>query len=327
MQKKEKQQRHDHVVSLHAGGLSMDSPDGARIAQLEAMIDSSPVMAAQRRKLEGVAPREEDGLLQKKPNESLKPANVGVGPVVQRMLHRQDHNRVYASQNTLNPVNLPRFTASLDTLMGAAQTLQIDNWGAVKAVIGISGDFQTLHNQFQDPRNVFSYASLFHMQGAVGATERHLLLPRDMEEAPGILPLHHVVGQTCVIQALNSFNVQAPGGNDASVQAWHAWARGQNLDYRTDSDIIRIYVGHLGYQMVNNKLTALNAINWANLGGDGNYLLSTYVGIPAGAAVGHMVGVVVNGGVINQIHDQQNLSRPTMLGNPGGVYTRYIYRM
>ncbi len=58
MQKAEKQQVRVQTASRQMDGLSMDSPYGDRIAQLQSMIDSSPLMAAQRRKIEAVAQRE-----------------------------------------------------------------------------------------------------------------------------------------------------------------------------------------------------------------------------------------------------------------------------
>lgn len=261
-------------------------------------------------------------------------AGVHVSIPIQRMIQNEGINTVYA-HNTLviNDANI--FNKSLNTLLKTAQVVfnQI-NWTGMKAIIQDGLPYQlpqdiltSLHNQFQTPRVVYAYNNINHMQSSAGANVKRLLLPKDMEEAPGVLPQNPVMEETCVIQALDSFQVNIPEGDTHTVQDWHNWARNHQLDYRTDSDIIRIYVDKLGYSLVNNKLIAISAINWETLGGNGNYLLSTYLGLPQNGTVAHMIGVVINNGHIVQIHDQQNLSIGVIQNNPNTVYTRYVYKM
>lgn len=260
-------------------------------------------------------------------------AGVHVSIPIQRMIQNEGINTVYA-QNTLviNDVNV--FNRSLNALLGTVQVFNQINWTGMKAIIQngltypLSQDVLTsLHNQFQNPRVVYAYNNINHMQSSAGANVKRLLLPKDMEESPDELPQNPVIGETCVIQALDSFHVNIPGGNTHTVQDWHNWARNHQLDYRTDSDIIRIYVDRLGYSLVNNKLIEISAIDWETLGGNGNYLLSTYLGLPQNSTVAHMIGVVINDGNIVQIHDQQNLSINAIQNNPNTVYTRYVYKM
>ncbi|NNM83272.1 MAG: DUF4157 domain-containing protein [Burkholderiales bacterium] len=79
MQKAEKQQVRNPYSPREPGGLSMDSPNGERVAQFQSMIDSSPVMASQRRKMERIEQRQEEGPLQTKPNETGLPDNLKSG--------------------------------------------------------------------------------------------------------------------------------------------------------------------------------------------------------------------------------------------------------
>jgi hypothetical protein len=273
----------------------------------------------------------ESPIANQKNMHTAESSNQTSGLPVQRMLQDKSIDTVYL-ENTIPLSNLQRFEASMTSLLGGAQTFNYNNWGAMKTLLNNNLGYrletlESLHNQYQKRRVVYAYDNISHMRTSSGAEEKNLLLSRDMEETATPLPMIPVFSQGCVIQVLDSFNVNVPGGNTHSFNDWHNWARGQGLDYRTDSDIIRIYVEHLDYSFVSNKLTAINAVDWNSLGGDGNYLLNSYVGIPSGTAVGHMIGVVINNGAITQIHDQQNLSAPTMNNNPGNVYTRYIFRM
>jgi hypothetical protein len=90
---------------------------------------------------------------------------------------------------------------------------------------------------------------------------------------------------------------------------------------------MRLYVHELHYSLVNNKVVTMDHINWANLGGDGNYLVSAYFGIPHGSQIGHMIGVVIAHGTITTIHDQQDVIRHTLEAHPNHVSARYIYKM
>lgn len=184
--------------------------------------------------------------------------------------------------------------------------------------------------QFENQEKVYRYSNKDLIKyGANDRGENLLLLNQDMREAGDALPQNPVAGTTCVIQALNSFNINVPGGNQHSVAAWHQYCRQNDIDYRTDSHIIRLYVGVLGYSLVHNRVSAWNDIPWEELG-NGNYLISSYpAGAPAGAQVGHMVGAVVQGGNISAVHDQQNLTASQLDEDFEGdnVYVRYIYKM
>ncbi len=184
--------------------------------------------------------------------------------------------------------------------------------------------------QFENREKVYRYSNKDLIQyGANDRGEKLLLLNQDMREAGDALPQNPVAGTTCVIQALGSFNVNVPGGDQHSVAAWHQYCRENGIDYRTDSHIIRLYVRALGYSLVHNRVNAWNDIPWGELG-NGNYLVSSYpAGAPAGAQVGHMVGVVVQGGNIIAVHDQQNLTASQLDGHfeGGNVYAHYIYKM
>ncbi len=184
--------------------------------------------------------------------------------------------------------------------------------------------------QFEDQEKVYRYGSKDLISyGSNDRGEKLLLLNPDMREAGDPLPQNPAGGTTCVIQALNSFNVNVPGGNQHSVAAWHHYCRENGIDYRTDSHIIRLYVGVLGYSLVNNRVSAWNGIPWGKLG-NGSYLVSSCpTGAPSGSQVGHMVGAVVQGGNISAVHDQQNLTASQLDEDfkGGNVYVRYIYKM
>jgi hypothetical protein len=239
------------------------------------------------------------------------------------MLAVNNPNVVY-SQNAIDG----RSQAGVDILLGGNYNFLNRNWDQVKTLIWngqtAEAPLESVHNKYQHPRNVYCYPDIYSAQNDVGDVTHKLLLPADMAETGDPLPAVLVPGSACVIQSLVDFGVAAPGGA-ATDQAWHNWCRLQPLDYRTDSDIIRIYVGQLGYSLVNNATVTMNNVDWAALGGDGDYLLTSYIGMPAG--VGHMIGVVINNGVIHAIHDRQNLTAPTLNANPAGVSARYIYRI
>lgn len=242
---------------------------------------------------------------------------------VQRMIAINNPNVVY-SQDMIDD----RSQAGLNVLLGGKYNFINRNWNQVKTQIWngatVGAPLQEVHNKYQHPRNIYRYPDIFSAQNGVGATIHKLLLPADMQETGDPLPVVLAPASACVIQALVDFGVAAPAGA-ATDQAWHNWCRTQQLDYRTDSDIIRIYVGQLGYSLVNNATVRMNNVNWAELGGDGNYLVASYVGMPAG--VGHMIGVVINHGAIQTVHDRQNLTALTLNNNPAGVSARYIYRI
>lgn len=242
---------------------------------------------------------------------------------VQRMIAINNPNVVY-SQNMVDT----RSQAGINILLGGNYNFLNRNWNQIKTIIWTGGTvgapLQEVHNKYQHTRNIYCYPDIFSAQNDEGATIHKLLLPADMQETGDPLPVVLAPASACVIQVLVDFGVAAPTGATTD-QAWHSWCRGQGLDYRTDSDIIRIYVGHLGYSLVNNTTVTMNNVNWEELGGDGDYLVAAYVGMPAG--VGHMIGVVINHGAIQTVHDRQNLIAPTLNNNPAGVSARYIYRI
>lgn len=242
---------------------------------------------------------------------------------VQRMISVNNPDVVY-SQNAIDD----RSQAGLNILLGGNYNFLHRNWNQVKTLIWNGATdgapLQEVHNKYQDPRNVYVYPDLYAAQNDAGAVTHKLLLPHDMAETGDPLPAVLAPASACVIQALVDFGVAAPGGA-ATDHAWHNWCRAQHLDYRTDSDIVRIYVGQLGYSLVNNKTVTMDNVDWVGLGGDGHYLVASYVGMPAG--VGHMIGVVINEGAIQNIYDRQNLTAPTLNENPAGVSARYIYKI
>jgi hypothetical protein len=185
----------------------------------------------------------------------------------------------------------------------------------------------TVRQHFHDETSVYKYANQHSLQWGNNDNGRALLLrPGDMREQGTDLVALMNEPEACVIQALEDFNVNVPGTTNHGVQDWHQYCRTNHLDYRTDSHYIRLYVETLGYTLVHNTVAAWNAIDWNALGGDGNYLVSSYPnGQPVGGEVGHMIGVVIAGGVPHTIHDQQQLTEPYLAG--GNVHARYIFRM
>ncbi len=251
------------------------------------------------------------------------------GPVTQRMVALENPHRSLYSPPGIG-VTGDRFGSTLEVLMGGEYNVNEVAWAAVKAAIWPHGaqegaPLSALQNQYQHPRKVHVYQDVWHAQGGETDDVRNLLLPHDMAEAGDPLPGVMVAAQACVIQALEDFQVDVPGRAPAThaVADWHAWSREQGLDYRTDSDIARVYVEHVGATLVGNRLVTMDA--WPY--GDGRFLIASYVGAPNGAAVGHMIGVVYAGGARGAVHDQQNLTRPTLLQNPANVYARYVYQL
>jgi hypothetical protein len=111
------------------------------------------------------------------------------------------------------------------------------------------------------------------------------------------------------------------------VDSWHAYCRANGIDYRTDNQIAKLYVEVLGYRLVNNETVAWKDIDWAALGGDGTYLVSSYPnGRPRGSEVGHMIAVRIANGARTETHDQQGLTEPSLNKTTHNVHARYIYK-
>jgi hypothetical protein len=183
-----------------------------------------------------------------------------------------------------------------------------------------------VRNQFEDDSKVYRYAQHVDIRYGIPSAEDLLLNPFDMREAGQAVGVNMVAAQTCVLQALEDFGVNVPNTGSSTTQAWHNYCRANEIDYRTDSHYIRLYVGILHYRLKNNVVVPWNQIDWVSMGGDGRYLVSTYPhGLPPGNGTGHMIGVVINGGVVQTIHDRQQLTEPHLGG--GGVVVRYIFRM
>jgi hypothetical protein len=181
--------------------------------------------------------------------------------------------------------------------------------------------------QFLDERNVHQYPTRREMQYGEPSDKTLLLEPKDMREKGDDLGALSKP-EACVIQALEDFGVEVPGTSTHTAADWHRYCTAQKpqIDYRTDSHYIRLYVEQLGYQMVNNDVVAWTSIDWKKLGGDGRYLAGTYPGgSPGGSEVGHMIGVVVSGGKVTTVHDQQGLTKPHLAG--GNVHARYIFKL
>jgi hypothetical protein len=187
-------------------------------------------------------------------------------------------------------------------------------------------DLLEVRRQFQDDMKVYRYGQWTEISDQMPDEEVLLLRPFDMREAGQQVVGGLAFGSGCVLQALEDFGVNVPNTQNSTAAAWHLYCQQNNIDYRTDSHYIRFYVGTLHYRLRNNVAMRWEDIDWATMGGDGNYLVSTYpYGAPMGNATGHMIGVVVNGGAAQTIHDQQQLTEPRL--DTGTVHVRYIFRM
>jgi hypothetical protein len=186
----------------------------------------------------------------------------------------------------------------------------------------------TLRQQFLEETKVYRYDRQASIQYGIPLDERLLLTPKDMREKGDPLADAFNGPEACVVQALESFGVQVPDTNKSSAEAWHAFCRDHQpqIDYRTDSQYIKLYVEILRFQLVSTRLMGWKAIKWDEIGGDGRYLVSTFPnGPPSGSQIGHMIGVEVQGGKPHQVHDKQQVTKPH-LGGPN-VFARYIFRM
>jgi len=296
------------------------------------------------------------------PTTDPRPGNSRAPGVVQRYIAKDDHPKIVYMPDTVDTTG--EFQASLRNLMGdhavrkltwgefreivwpGTLTVDRDNlpaWAAANLGRGLNQsdhqpvpmvdavpapDVLEVRRQFDDDMTVYHYAIGGNIAYGLPNSQSHLLKPYDMREAGD--PLAHVLHtpSACVIQALDDFNVNVPGTHDHSTAAWHTYCRDHipQIDYRTDSHYIRLYVGELHYRLKNNQVINWNNVNWNTLGGDGNYLVSTYPnGAPVGNVTGHMVGVVIHGGAVQTIHDRQNLTAPRLAG--GNVFVRYIFKM
>ncbi|MDB4948079.1 MAG: hypothetical protein JWM27_728 [Gemmatimonadetes bacterium] len=266
-------------------------------------------------------------------------------PGVQRMIAvKEPHDLVY------HPADLDtsgEFAATFRGMMGDAVGRRAVTWAAFRHDVAwpdaewTSGERdatseevedetrQRVLGQFEDEDVIHAYSRADMVQWGYPDMEPPVLLldPDDMREAGQVPGQQITESETCVIQALDSFGVNVPGLGVHTVAAWHNYfrTRAPGLDYRTDSHYVRVYVGILGYTLVNNAVIAWDAIPWEELG-DGNYLVGTYPnGQPQGGETGHMIGAVVAGGAVTAVHDQQGLTEPYLDGH--NVYARYIFRM
>lgn len=230
--------------------------------------------------------------------------------------------------------NIGTYQAGLQTILGGNPVIRNGNHLETFLNTQDIKDPDTrrdVFRQMQDENTVYAYNNLYSLAAGTPTSEHPVMDAKDMGDSSGVVPGGYVHNQACVLQALQSLGKQVPGtGAGGTNQQHHNYATGQNLDYRTDSDYLDLYVNHYNLNLISSTLTPWNAVNWGALGGAGDYLCTTYGGAvaPGGAAIGHMVGVRVTAGVApgtfnTQIFDQQNLTRGALMG--GGGFVRYIF--
>ncbi|WP_299008983.1 hypothetical protein [uncultured Shewanella sp.] len=176
-----------------------------------------------------------------------------------------------------------------------------------------------LRQQFSDEKQVYIYPNDTELDNPYTfPTERKLIAPVDMLDAPGVLGAVGNPNEICAIQAISDLqgDVHTMWGDldsDTSVPVWHAACRTKGLDYRNDNEYIKILM-KLGFTLVQNDPVIYNAIDWtaANLG-DGDYFLATGAG-----DIGHAIGVRVVGGV-DTVLDRQELHNDA-------VVVKYIFK-
>ncbi len=244
-------------------------------------------------------------------------------------------NNVYAPRSVRRSqaanFNIGTYTAGLQTILGGNPAVQTGAGLTTDmnlAGVNVQADRQTLMQQFNDENTVYSYNNAWALPGAVPTATHAIMEPADMGDNSAAVPGGYVAGQACVIQALNSLGKNVPGtGAVGTNQQHHQYSVNQGLDYRTDSDYLNLYVNHYGLTLEHSGVMGWGAINWANLGGAGDYLCVTYINNPAPGAVGHMVGVRVtanaHGGFNEQIFDQQGITAGTL--NAGNGFVKYIF--
>lgn len=166
--------------------------------------------------------------------------------------------------------------------------------------------------EFRDERNVFSYASDKLLESPwTPATAHPLLAPADMYDAPGKLTKISNPKERCAIEALSDLGadvktVWSDASSSTDVGDWHRVSEAKGLDYRSDSEYIKL-LGALKYTLVQNTPQTYNTIDWsAGHLGNGQYFLAT-----GSADIGHAIGVTVSGGAVTTVHDRQSLHTDT----------------
>ena len=137
--------------------------------------------------------------------------------------------------------------------------------------------------QFNDIHKVYVYNADWQLRGAAPNREQPIMEPQDMGDSTAQVPNTYDNAAACVVPSLASLGRPVPGQQGAGTsQAHHAYSVGQGIDYRTDSDYLRLYVQHYNLQLIHSGPVAWNAVPWVNLGGAGDYLATTYVNPPGG---------------------------------------------
>ncbi len=229
-----------------------------------------------------------------------------------------------------NPsVSQGTYMTSLRVLVPGAQTLEGgDEFGALVNAVKDSaaeGAYQKLWAQYQDVNRAYVYANAtgYEFKNALPTGEQALMDPKDMGDKTAEVPRQYVESAACVLQSLASLGIAMPGSDaEGTAQEWHRYAVQQKLDYRTDSDYLKLYVTTLGMTLVSSRLVAWANVPWDELG-DGDYLVTTYGAAPQETTIGHMVGVRVADGEPT-VFDHQDLTAPIL--DEGEGFARYIFK-
>jgi hypothetical protein len=244
------------------------------------------------------------------------------------------------------------YETSLKALVPGATAVDYRSWGSFGLDVMAAGSGyeqqgdipKYLHSEvpakkveFEDEMKVFVYESKSFFKNYQPATERLLLTHKDMKEKGSKLK-GYSTSEACVIQSLASlgqsvkdvtlFSGTSSESSPTEATSFHKYAKDAGIDYRTDSQYLRIYTS-LGFELKANKPTTWDKIDWASLG-NGKYAASTYPTGYSSSAVGHMIAVIVtDDGATLDIRDVQNLTKPKLVGgskDPGSVGVTYIFK-
>jgi len=247
-------------------------------------------------------------------------------------------NRAFAPRSIRNErkfeqdpsVSRATYVTSLQVIVPQAQTFEGgDEFGVLIGAIRDSageGAVETLWSQYRDVNRAYLYTSAtdYNFKHATPTGENALMDPKDMGDKTATVPQQYVESAACVIQSLADLGIAVPDSDvESTARRWHTYCVSKGLDYRTDSDYLKLYVNMLNLTLVHSRLVAWTAVPWDELGGDGDYLVATYGTAPGPTSIGHMVGVRVAEGAPT-VYDHQDLTKPTLDG--GGGYARYVFR-
>lgn len=277
-----------------------------------------------------------------------------VAPVQRYIAIKDDYNKVFVpkSDKPDDSGEQAIFETSLKTLVPGVTAVDYRNWKGfgLKVMAAGSGYEQEsdipeyLHSEvggkkseFEERMKVFEYASKSFLKSYEPAKVRLLLSPKDMKEAGDDLG-SYTQSEACVIQSLGSlgmsvkdvdvFSGTSSEAKPTEATSFHKYAKSAGIDYRTDSQYIKIYTS-LGFTLISNTPTTWDKIDW-KANGNGKYAVSSFPTGYSSSAVGHMIAVIVSdGGDTLDIRDVQNLTRPKLVGgsaDPSAVGVSYIFK-